>query len=168
MTKQNAKQEDNQKQDEEVVEKKDKHEEEIEDLKKRNEDLENQIKRVLADYQNLEKRSREERGHWIQTANKDLLLRFLPILDTLILASKHSEDKSLQVSIGQFLQALKDEGVEKIEAEGKEFNPHLMECIQTIDGEDGKVIDEVRAGYKLNDTVLRPAQVRVGKSASRN
>lgn len=135
---------------------------EKDEYKERVADLENQIKRVLADYQNLEKRVREERVNWIQTANKELLLRILPVLDTLILASKHSEDKSLHVSVSQFLQALKDEGVEKIETTGKNFDPHTMECVTTEEGEEGKVLEETRAGFKIGDIVLRPAQVIVG------
>ncbi len=133
------------------------------DCKEKIADLENQVKRTLADYQNLEKRVRDDRLNWIKSANKDLLLRFLPILDTLMLAKQHSEDKALAVSIGQFLQALKDEGVEKIEAVGKNFDPNTMECITTAEGDEGKVIEEIRAGYKLNDIVLRPAQVKVGR-----
>lgn len=129
----------------------------------RNRELETQVKRTLADYQNLEKRSQEEKYYWIKTANKELLLRLLPVLDTLILASKHSEDKNLQVSTQQFLDVLRNEGVERVETVGKQFDPSLMECIITGEGEEGKVIEEIRAGYTLNDTVIRPAQVKVGK-----
>ncbi|MBI2074926.1 MAG: nucleotide exchange factor GrpE [Candidatus Levybacteria bacterium] len=137
---------------------------ELEELKKRNEELENQVKRVLADYQNLEKRVQEEKGNWIRIANKELLLRLLPVLDTLMLAGKHVKDQGLQLSIQQFLNALKNEGVEKVETVGKDFDPNAMECVEAEEGEEGKVIDEIRAGYKLNDMTIRPAQVRVGKS----
>ncbi|MBI2430872.1 MAG: nucleotide exchange factor GrpE [Candidatus Levybacteria bacterium] len=136
---------------------------ETESLKQKVSDLENQVKRVLADYQNLQKRTVEEKREFIRTANKDILLRLLPVLDTLIIASKHSQDKSLQVSAAQFLQALKDEGVEKIETVGKRFDPIAMECVVTEEGEEGKVLEELRTGYKLSDIVLRVAQVKVGK-----
>ncbi|QQG40888.1 MAG: nucleotide exchange factor GrpE [Candidatus Levyibacteriota bacterium] len=145
------------------AEKEEKEDSETEKLKQKVEGLENQIKRVLADYQNLEKRVREDRVSWIRTANKDLLLRFLPVLDTLILASKHSEDKSLEVTTQQFLQALKDEGVEKIETEGKAFDPNTMEAIGTQEGKEGEVIEETRMGYMIRDRVLRVAQVIVGE-----
>ncbi len=138
---------------------------ETESLKQKVLDLENQVKRVLADYQNLQKRTVEQRGEWIMTANKDLLLRLLPVLDTLILASKHSQDKSLQVSIQQFLVVLQSEGVKKIETIGKMFDPNTMEGIGTQEGEEGKVIEETRVGYMIADKVLRPAQVIVGKGA---
>lgn len=133
----------------------------VEELLQKVADFENRYKRVLADYQNLEKRSREERGEWIKSANKNLLLRLLPVLDTLMLANSHSEDQGLKVSVAQFLDVLKAEGVTKIETIGKDFDPRLMECVETVEGEKDKV-SEVRAGYTLYDQVLRPALVRVG------
>jgi molecular chaperone GrpE len=126
--------------------------------------LENQLKRALADYQNLEKRIAEEKSSWIQIANKDLLLRLLPGLDNLILAEKHTQDEGVKLSIRHFLDILENEGVKQIETVGKAFDPKLMEAIGTGDGENGKVLEEIRAGYMLFETVLRPAQVIVGKS----
>lgn len=126
------------------------------------ENLENQLKRALADYQNLEKRVSNEKSEWIKISNKDLLLRLLPGLDSLILAQKHTEDEGVKVSIKHFLDILEGEGVKKIETIGKDFDPKLMEAVSTKEGEDGKVIEEVRAGYTLFDNVLRPAQVIVG------
>ena len=40
-----------------------------------------------------------------------------------------------------------------------------MECVQTVDGKEGTVIEEIKAGYLLNDSILRAAQVTVGKSS---
>lgn len=153
-----------------------KHDAKEEEQNRRIEELENQAKRALADYQNLEKRVAGERSEWIRGANRELLLRLLPVLDTLIMASKHSQDQSLQVSVQQFLDVLKSEGVEKIKTEGEVFNPQTMECVATeaVDPstgsgqEEGKVIEEMRVGFMLGDKVLRPAQVMVGKSAASN
>ncbi len=128
------------------------------------ENLENQVKRTLADYQNLEKRVAEERKDWIKNSNKNLILRLLPTLDTIMLAQKHVEDQGLRLSVQQFLDALKLEGVEKIKTEGEQFDPVRMEAVEVSLGEEGKVLSEVRAGYLLNGEVLRPAQVKVGKS----
>ena len=127
------------------------------------EESENKYKRALADYQNLEKRIREEKGSWIISANKQLLLKLLPILDTLMLASKHSQDQSLKISVSQFLEVLKSEGVARIDTKDKEFDPHKMEVIQTSKGAENKVIEELRSGFMIGDQVLRPAQVTVGQ-----
>jgi molecular chaperone GrpE len=127
--------------------------------------LENQLKRALADYQNLEKRIAEEKSSWIKASNKNLLLKLLPGLDSLLLAEKHTQDEGVKIAIKHFIDGLENEGVKKIETVGKDFDPNLMEAIATKEGENGKVIEEVRSGYMLFDSVLRPAQVIVGKSA---
>ena len=128
--------------------------------------LENQLKRALADYQNLEKRIAEEKGIWLKVANKNLLLKLLPGLDSLLLAQKHTQDEGVKIAVKHFIDSLEQEGVKKIETIGRAFDPNLMEAITTQEGEDNKVIEEVRAGYMLFDQVLRPAQVIVGKSAT--
>lgn len=134
--------------------------------KKENEEfknLENQLKRALADYQNLEKRVVSEKSEWVKLANKGLLLRLLPALDNLILAEKHTQDEGVRLSIDQILSAFKEEGIEKIETVGCDFDPNLMEAVHATTGIDGKVAEELRAGYTLFGQVLRPAQVAVGK-----
>ena len=149
---------------EEEVEQEDKSEEpEKQNLELEN--LENQLKRALADYQNLEKRIAEEKSIWLKVANKNLLLKLLPGLDSLILADQHTQDEGVKISIKHFLDILEFEGVKKIETVGRDFDPNLMEAIGTTQGDEGKVIEEARSGYMLFDTILRPAQVIVGKSA---
>lgn len=137
---------------------------EKEELEKKLAEGEEKYKRALADYQNLQKRVQEERSGWIQGANKELLLRLLPVLDTLVLAGKHSDDASLKVTLAQFQDILKAEGIVKIDTMGKHFDPAIMEAIDTVAGEEGKVIEETRAGYLLYDKLLRAAQVKVGRS----
>ena len=124
----------------------------------------NNWKRAVADYQNLEKRVAQERRSWIKQANKELILRLLPVLDTLILASRHVEDEGLKLSMKQFLDVLKNEGVEKIETEGQMFNPELMECVEVGLGKEGEVLEELGVGFLLDGSVLRPARVKVGKA----
>lgn len=125
--------------------------------------LENQLKRALADYQNLEKRIESEKISWIKLANKDLLLQLLPGIDSLLLADKHTKDEGVAISIKHFLDILESVGVKKIQTEQVMFNPNFMEAVSTQEGEEGKVLEEVRAGYELNGEVIRPAQVIVGK-----
>ena len=154
---------------EESEEQKDENKEEEkqeDEYEKKLEECELKYKRALADYQNLQKRVAEDRINWIRTANQDLLLRMLPILDTLMLAAKHSKDATLQVSLSQFLDIIKSEGVTKIETIGKDFDPLLMEVIETVEGDEGKVVAEVRAGFLLHEKLLRAAQVKVGAKSN--
>jgi molecular chaperone GrpE len=141
---------------------------ELEALKKQVEEFENNYKRALADYQNLQKRVQEEKSEWIKSGNKELLLRILPVLDTLMLAQQHIKDQGLEVSVGQFLDILKSEGVTKIETVGHQFDPILMECVTTEEGDKNKVLQEIRAGFMQYERVLRPAQVTVGKGKENN
>jgi molecular chaperone GrpE len=134
----------------------------FDELKKQIEEIEGKYKRALADYQNLEKRVKEERGDLIKAANRDLLLRFLPVLDTLLMAQKHASSETIDVCIRLFLDILKQEGVTRIKTVGEKFDPHLMEVVTTTDGKEGVVIEEARAGFLLHDKLLRPAQVVVG------
>ncbi|HSW47638.1 MAG TPA: nucleotide exchange factor GrpE [Candidatus Saccharimonadales bacterium] len=138
-------------------------EDELEQLKQKLEVSDNSYKRALADYQNLQKRVNEQRSELILSANKDLLLRILSVLDTLVLAQKHDGSEGLKVSISKFLDVLKAEGVSKIETVGKQFNPEIMEAISTEEGKDGEVLEEIQTGYLLNDKLLRAALVKVGK-----
>lgn len=142
-------------------------EQDVEKLKQDVLDFENKWKRALADYQNLERRYEAGRRDLILSANKDLILKLLPVLDTLILASDHVKDEGLRLSIQKFLDVLNQEGVERIKTEGKAFDPALMEATEVIKGSKDKVIEEVRGGFILNDKVLRPAQVKVGKGENK-
>lgn len=140
----------------EVEEKKDTSDDKIQEL-------ENQFKRAVADYRNLEKRVQDERVQMVQFANKDLLLKLFPAFDMLFLAEKYVTDEGLKLSVKKLTEVLKEVGVERIETEGKEYNPHLMEVVVTEAGEENKVLQELRPGFTLFGKVLRPAHVKVGK-----
>lgn len=143
----------------------DQHIKQIQELQQKLGEWENKYKRALADYQNLEKRAAQERSEWIKIANKELILRLLPVLDTLILAQSHVQDEGLRLSIKQFLDVLKNNGAERIETQGHEFDPKVMECVDTAQGEENRVLSEIRAGFTLHGEVVRPAQVKVGKKS---
>ncbi|MBU3979412.1 nucleotide exchange factor GrpE [Patescibacteria group bacterium] len=151
------------KQDEKEEKPKNESEQEIEKLKQKVEECENSYKRALADYQNLQKRGIEERQNWLKIANRELLLRLLPVLDTLMLAYKHKESDELRVSINQFIDVLKAEEITRIDTIDKIFDPLYMEAVGIAEGEEGKVMDEIRAGFMIYDKLLRPSQVKVGK-----
>ena len=139
---------------------------EVKQLKSRNEDLENQLKRAIADYRNLEKRFEDEKSATIKFANRDLLMRIIPAFDTLFLAEKYVTDEGIKITIKHLQESLREQGVEKIQTEDQIFNPETMEAVTTGDGEENKVLEELRPGYTLNSKLIRPAQVKVGKAKS--
>lgn len=137
---------------------------EVEELKNKVTELENQYMRAVADYRNLEKRVAEDRLEYIKFANKEMLDRLLPSFDTLFLAEKYVQDDGLKLTIKTLYDAFGQIGVTKVETVGKEFNPDIMECVETVEGAENTVIEEVRPGFTLFDKTLRPALVKVGAS----
>ena len=134
-----------------------KHDEELEEWK-------NKYLRALADYQNLERRHHEEKHDVHKFANEILLVRFLSAIDTLARARDHIKDPGLDLAYKEFNSILEEQGVKKIEAVGKPFNPHEMECIEVVSGEDDTVVEELLPGYALHGKIVRVAQVKVGKT----
>jgi len=131
--------------------------------KKQIEDLEDKYKRAAADYQNLKRRSEEEKGKIIRLANERLILNMLEVLDDLEESLKHIDDKDgVEKVIDKFRDKLKLEGLEEINPKGSDFNPYEHEALDSIEGEEGKIINVYRKGYKLFDKVVRPAFVAVG------
>lgn len=127
------------------------------------EDWKGKYLRALADYQNLEKRTQSEKQEIRKYAAEAILTRLLPVLDTLTKAAHHVKDAGLELALKELYTALSEQGVEKIAVVGKPFDPHKMECIEVIPGEDNIVIEELLPGYRLHDKILRVAQVKVGK-----
>lgn len=131
-------------------------------------DLTNKWKRALADYQNLEKRTAQEKEEFAKYASCELILKILLGLDSLEAAQSHLKDEGLNLAIKQLKDGLKQAGVEETETLGKKFDPEYMECLELTEGEEGKVLDETRKGYKLGNRVIRTALVRVGKQKGEN
>lgn len=135
----------------------------LEALQKLAEEWKGNYLRALADYHNLEKRSEEEKSGVHAFAAEMVLVKLLPIVDTLERAQAHLKDEGLGLAIKELESFLADVGVKKMDVVGKLFNPHEMECIEVVDGEDNKVIAQLRSGYSLHEKVIRVAQVKVGK-----
>jgi molecular chaperone GrpE len=123
--------------------------------------------RALADYQNLEKRTREDSMTIRMYASMNIIQALLPVLDNVERASNHLKDDGLMYTVRQFNKVLADVGVAKIEVIGKKFDPTEMECVTVSEGVEGIVLEELTTGYRLYDKVLRPAHVRVGNGAKK-
>jgi len=127
--------------------------------------LEDQLKRALADYQNLEKRIEEERKLLSKLSASLLIEKMLPILDNLENAQSHLKDEGLEMVIKQFKDILDQEGVEEILAIGSQFDPQIHEAVETQEGEkEDLVVKVITKGYKIENTVLRPAKVIITKA----
>ena len=133
---------------------------------KQGEDWKNKYLRALADYQNLEKRTHAEKEETRKFAVRIFLERLLPVADTVAKAQQHLSDPGLGLALKELDALLSEFGVEKIQTVGQPFNPHEMECIEVIAGNDNEVMEESLPGYRLHEKILRVAQVKVGKKQS--
>lgn len=122
-----------------------------------------QLKRVMADYDNFKKRIARDQLEFVKFASRDLIMKLLPVLDDLERAEAHLKDPGLSLAIKHLREVLAAEGVFELELTGTAYDPHLAEVIESVEGAKDKVVEVVRKGYKLNEMILRPAQVKVGK-----
>lgn len=154
---------------EEVVENSD----ELEKTKKELETLNNQYIRLAADFDNYRKRQAQERESFLKYGCERLMKNILTVLDTVDRAQKtidETEDvnilkESYNVVVKQLIDVLQKEGLEVIDAQGKEFDPNLHEAVMrtpaTDEIEANTIVAELQKGYKLGDKVLRATLVNV-------
>jgi len=153
---------------------------EIEKLKEKIKELEKQKNEYLkgwqrerADFINYKKSQEEKIKEFINLEKENFVLKFLPILDSFDFALKHANNSKNKQEIEGFLKIreqiinfLKNQGLEEINCQEKEFNPNFMEAVEVIEDKkekSGKVIEEIQKGYKFNGRLLRPAKVKVVK-----
>lgn len=118
-------------------------------------------KRILADYQNLVRRSQEDRVRMAKLAASELALAILQPLDHLQLAAEQLQDKGLDMVVTEFWQSLKEQGLEEIPVLGQVFSVETMEVVEKK-GQGEKVVAVVSRGYRLNGEVIRHAKVVLG------
>lgn len=117
--------------------------------------------RAFADYQNLVRRSQQERMTLFKTAGKDFVEGILQPLEYLSVAAEQLNDKGLNMVLAQLWAALKQQGLEEIEVMGKPFDLTTMEAVET-EAKGEKVTKIVRKGYTLNGEVIQFAKVVLG------
>lgn len=135
--------------------------------------------KVHAEYENTRRRLENEKSQHMKFANEGLISRLFPIVDNFdmaLAAMETAEDKAavmqgIELVQKEFHRILDENGVKKIETEGKQFDPNVHEAVfaeETSEHPDGFILQEVRAGYLLNERLLRPAQVKIAKNISEN
>jgi molecular chaperone GrpE len=136
-------------------------------------ELKDRYLRAMADMDNVRRRTEREKEDARKFANEGLLSDLLPVLDNfaraLEAAAQTTDFESLKSGVDQiqrqFADVLDRAGLQRIEAVGQAFDPNLHEAIMQVEPQDEQgpheVVQELRAGYKLNDRVLRPTLVKV-------
>jgi molecular chaperone GrpE len=129
------------------------------------------LQRLKAEFDNYRKRVLKEQTRAVEMASEPLIRRLLEVLDEFDLALMAAERKpdldrflhGVELVYAKLQEILRSEGLERIEAEGKPFDPELHEALMQSGGAEGDAVvaDVLRQGYTMKGRVIRPAGVKV-------
>jgi molecular chaperone GrpE len=131
------------------------------------------LQRLQAEFDNYRKRVLREQTQAIEMASEPLVRRLLEVLDEFDLALMAAERKpdfdrflhGVELVYAKLQEILRSAGVERIESEGKPFDPTVHEALMQYGEGDGDpvVVDVLRQGYTMRGRVVRPAGVKVAR-----
>jgi molecular chaperone GrpE len=132
------------------------------------------LQRLQAEFDNYRKRVLREQTSAVELAAQPVLRQLLEVLDDFDLALMHAQDRpdfdrflhGVELVYAKLLDTLRAEGLERMDAQGKPFDPEQHEALMQSGEGDGDpvVADVLRPGYTLKGRVLRPAGVRVERT----
>lgn len=135
------------------------------------EDLKQTLLRRQADFENYRKRIDKERSEDTKRTTARVVESLIPVIDGFehaLAAHREAEyenyRKGFELIYKQLLDNLARLGVERVDPTGKPFDPHLhqaMDRMETIEYDDGTIVQVFQPGYVFHGRVLRPAMVRV-------
>ena len=144
------------------------------DEARRSEEYLADLQRLKAEYDNYRKRILREQTRAVELASEGLVLRLLEVVDEFelaLVAAEHEQTSDrfvhgVEMVYAKLLEILKAEGLARIDAQGKPFDPEIHEALLQGEGpEEGElyVADVLRTGYTLKGRVIRPAGVKVAR-----
>ena len=128
----------------------------------------NQLVAMKNDFESYKRRMKFNGEQAKQEGAQAVLVSLIAVCDTFDLAKQHLDGdnlKAFNMVYQQFLDILKDNGVEEMDVMGQPFDPMKMNALSKLDyGEDKRdlVVEVYKKGYVLGDKVLRYAEVIVG------
>ncbi|MEK7506570.1 MAG: nucleotide exchange factor GrpE [Patescibacteria group bacterium] len=145
---------------------------ELEKCQQQAEEYLNNWQRERADFANYKKAESKRLEEFVKFANVGLILEMIEVLDDLEIVAKNNENnEGLKPVLKKFQDLLAKYGAERIKVENK-FDPNLHEAVtaeaqngsaETQNTEGEEKLEEIRAGYKMNGRVIRPARVKIIK-----
>jgi molecular chaperone GrpE len=137
--------------------------------------LRERLLRTAADFDNYRKRTRRDIAEAERRVQENLLQVLVQPFDNLERAAQHAESaqdvkalaEGLKMVLRQFEDALSTVGIQRIASLGKPFDPSEHEAVQHIQTDEvppGAVAQELRAGYRWQDRLIRPALVVVARA----
>ena len=143
-----------------------------EQLKKLQEELQQQkdlLLRTAAEFDNFKRRTEKEKLAAAEFTSANLLKKLLPVFDNVDRANAADKDsadyaKGVEMIVKMLTDVVTDLGLVAIGEVGETLDPQLHEAVMHIEDENlgENVISSVlQKGYKIGDTVIRPAMVQV-------
>lgn len=132
--------------------------------------LNDRYMRTLAEYDNFRKRTQKDIESRVTYTRTDILSKILPVIDNFERAAFNADSdfdgykKGIEMTVNQFIEILKSLGVEAFGEVGEQFDPNFHNGVMHIDDEnlgENIIADVFMKGYKIGDTVIRPATVKV-------
>lgn len=145
---------------------------ELQRLRSECDGLLDRLARLQAEFDNYRKRAAKENADFRDYAVSDAARSLLPVIDNLALALKNSGNaeefkRGVELIHKQLQDLLQKLNVQRISAKGEPFDPRVHEAIEMVESNevpDHHVLEELTAGYRIKDRLLRPAMVRVAKN----
>ncbi len=143
----------------------------VEELQQNLASCEDKLKRSLADFVNLEKKTKGDIARGVNEKMDKFMLKFLTIYDDLvrakeILKKENPNAQGLDGILKNIETLLSDYGIAQINALGELFDPHLHEAVAVIEDEsldENTITKEIRKGYISHNRTLRPTLVEISK-----
>lgn len=132
--------------------------------------------RAKADIANMKKDQLQEREKMVRFGTRNLIERLIPVLDSFEMAFRNKETwekvdgnwrQGVEYIYAQLKSVLESEGVQSFDPTGTAFDPQAHEILETVQmddlSQDHVIVEVVQKGYRMHDTILRPARVKVAE-----
>ncbi len=146
---------------------------EVQRLRTRVDELARAYSRTLEEQKEFRERLKRENERVLANERVEIARALLESVDDLDRCLAAADASALAEGVrlirDSLLKRISSLGIERMSLAGQPFDPTLSEAVAMVDVgeavEDGTVIDEVVAGYRMGERVVRPAKVRVGRLA---
>ncbi len=133
------------------------------------EEWEEKAKKAKADFENYRKKEDERKERHKEQAREKLAEELISVMDNLERAIMSAEEdstllKGVKMVSDQLYETLEKKGLQRIDAEGEEFDPNIHNAVETREHEEErKILEQKRPGYMYGEKILRPAEVVVSE-----
>jgi molecular chaperone GrpE len=147
---------------------------ELEKLQAELAEMKDKYLRLYSEFDNYKRRTSKEKTETMQTANRELMVALLPILDDVDRTNKSLESaqsiealkEGVNLVFSKLTRTLEQKGLKALDSLGTEFDSELHEAVTQIpapsEDQKGKIVDELEKGYYLNEKLIRYAKVVIG------